>query len=367
MALKNSALIFFVTLIATFHQVEATIVLPELLTKQSVNNIRFLTKDGKFTYYQKRAGSLVYSSNYKAVDILKSNIGTTYTLFATPARKKIAVLQNPYFHNFYSLRAKENIYLLDYGETVPREVGVGTSPTLLLNDSWLSYYDPYSKILNFENTTNAALKFSIKLNNRINPYFTPQVIMSDDNTVYYTDLSEAGIYGVLEFKRNTAVSEIIYKAPNPMMRVEICLNQDQLILGTFGIHFSKNGSTISKAPLPLKNFEKRESIYTSEFNDLGHMVCDFDQNNIAFIQGSGKLTSPNFDIASLNTDTKKITPMSEKKTISNIINMDGILLTQEKGKYFIVKGDVDYRSIDLLKSKSDILPDKLDKKIEEDE
>ena len=46
------------------------------------------------------------------------------------------------------------------------------------------------------------------------------------------------------------------------------------------------------------------------------------------------------------------------KTISNIINMDGILITQEKGKYYIVKGDVDYKNIDTLKAKPDSAPTK---------
>ncbi len=338
----------------TAWSVEPKIILPELLAKQAISNIRFLSKDGKFTYYQKRSGSLLFSTNYNVKEILKGEIGTEYTLFATPARKKIIVLQNLNFHNYYSLRAKLNIFLLNYGESTPREIGTGINPTLLLGDSWLSYYDPYSKILNFENTANASLKFSIKLNNKINPYFIPKVLMSDDNTIYYTDLSEDGVAGVLEFKRSTSKSEIIYKAISAMAKVEICLNQNQLILGVFGIHFSKLGSSISAAPLPLQDFSKRENLYTSELNDLGHLVCDFDKGNIVFVKNYGSANLPEHDIANLNTSDKKITPLSELKTVSNIINMDGTLLTTDKGKYYIVKGDVDYKNIDTLKAKTNI-------------
>lgn len=345
--------------------IEAKIVLPELLTKQAVNNIRFLTKDGKFTYYQKRSGSLLFSTNYKVQEMIKGELGTEYTLFASPARKKIVILQNSNFHNFYSLRAKLNIFLVNYGEATPIEVGSGINPTLLLEDSWLSYYDPYSKTLNFENTANAALKFSIKLNNRINPYFIPRVLMSDENTIYYTDLSEDGTVGVLEFKRNTSKSEIIYKAVSQAIKAEICLNQNHLVLGLFGIHFSKQGSSISRATLPLQDFSKRETLYSSELNDLGHMVCDFDKDNIVFIKNYGDANSPGYDIANLNTSDKKTTMLSELKTVSNIVNMDGILLTQEKGKYYIVKGDVDYKNIDTLKAKPDINPAKKDEDLKE--
>lgn len=366
MALKNKLILYLVLILMAERTAIAAIVLPELLTKQAVDNIRFLTKDGKFTYYQKRSGSLLFSTNYKVQEIMKGQLGTEYTLFATPARKKIVILQNPNFHNFYSLRAKLNIFLLNYGEVTPVEVGAGISPTLLLGDTWLSYYDPYSKILNFENTANMALKFSIKLNNRINPYFVPKVIMSDENTIYYTDLSENGAVGVLEFKRSTSKSEIIFKATSPMIKAEICLNQNFLVLGLFGIHMAKEGSSITRAALPLQDFSKRENLYTSDLNDLGHLVCDFEKDNIAFIKNYGNTSTPSYDIANLNTLDKKITALSELKTVTNIINMDGTLLTQEKGKYYIVKGEVDYKNVDILKAKTESAPANNTEELEND-
>lgn len=358
MALKNSLLLYLVFIATAIRTVEGKIILPELLTKQAVNNIRLLTQDGKFTYYQKRSGSLLFSTNYKVQEMLKGEIGTEYNLISSPARKKIVIVQNQNFHNFYSLRAKLNIFLVDFGESTPREVGSGVSPTLLLDDAWLSYYDPYSKVLNFENTNNLALKFSIKLNNRINPYFVPKVIMADDNTVYYTDLSETGIVGLLEYKRNTSKSEIIFKASAPLIKADICLSGNHLVLGLFGIHFSKQGSSISRAPLPMQDFSKRETLYSSELNDLGHLICDFDKDNIAFIKNYGSTTIPGYDVASLKPSDKTLTPLSELKTISNIINMDGTLLTQEKGKFYILKGNVDYKSSDILNTKSEVAPEK---------
>ena len=352
MALKNNFIINLIIIFLLVSRAEATIILPELLTKQAVTNIRFISRDGKFTYYQKRSGSLFFSTNYKVQEVVKGTLGTEYTLIASPAHKKIVILKNVNFHNLYSLREKLNILLLNYGETTPIEVGMGISPSLLLEDTWLSYYDPYSKILNFENTSNAALKFSIKLNNKINPYFIPIVLMSDENTIYYTDLNEKGIVGVLEYKRNTTKSSLIYKAPSVLVKAEICLNQNHLILGIFGIHFSKSGSSISSAQLPLQDFTKRVNIYASELNDLGQLVCNFDNDNIAFIKNYGNLNSPAYDIASLNSLSKAITPLTELKTVTNILNLDGTLLTQEKGKYYIVKGDVDYKNIDALKNSS---------------
>ena len=115
MASKNKILfyiiLFFSGLINSI-EVQSKIILPELLTKQAVSNIRFLSQDGKFTYYQKRSGSLLFSTNYKVQEVIKGEIGAEYTLFTTPNRFKIAVAQNNNYQNFISLRAKQNIYLI---------------------------------------------------------------------------------------------------------------------------------------------------------------------------------------------------------------------------------------------------------------
>jgi hypothetical protein len=352
MALKNNknAIVYILFFLSILDVAQAKIILPELLTKQAVGNIRFLSQDGKFTYYQKRSGSLLFSSNYKVAEILTGKLGTQYTVIGTSARKKVIVLQNENYHTFYSQRALEKIFLLDFGETTAKEIGTGAAARLHLNDSWISYYDYYSTMLTFEHTTNSALRFTIRLNNRINPYFTPQVIMSDEDTVYYTDLSENGAPGLLQFKRSTKKAEVIYKTTTPMIKAEICLHNNSLIMGLFGINSSTEGSTISKVNLPIADFTKRSLIYKSAINDIGQLVCDYDKNALAFIKNYGTNENYKTDIVELNPETQKLTLLSELNTVTSILNMDGTILALDKGKYFIAKGNNDYKNIDSLKS-----------------
>lgn len=358
MALKNKIFYHIIWLIlanSLSFEVRAKIVLPELLTKQSVSNIRFLSQDGKFTYYQKRSGSLLYSTNYKVQEVIKGELGAEYNLIATPYRLKIAVSQNNNFQNFISMRAKQNIYLITYGETSYRKVGLGIYPKLHVKDLWISYFDAYEKTLFFENTINSVLKFSIKLNNKINPYFIPQVVMSDEDTVYYTDLNENGIPGLIKFKRSTNKTDVLYKANHPSVKFEICQLDSQLIFATFGIRSSTDGTIMSKIPLSSEEFSKREVFYQSEQNDLGHLICNLDNSQVYFIKNYGNKTAPVYEAASVEVGTKNITMLTELKYVTNIINMDGNLLTQDKGKYFIVKGQTDYKTIDSLK----LSPDKI--------
>lgn len=320
---------------------------PELIAKQANENLRLVSADGKFTYYQRRSGSLHFSRNYKIIDVLKSDMGTQYTLFSTPAKKKIIVLQNTTFHTFLSLRMREKIYLLNYGEAIPREIGLGTAPALHLDDSWLSYFDSYSKTIYFEHTLNTALKFSIKLNNKINPYFIPQVIMSDENTVWYTDLSENGVYGLLQYKRNQSKSDIVYKTTTPSVRFEIQKCSKDFIFAEIGYSLSQNGTFIYKSE--FENFSKKEKIYHSDLDDLGHLTCDYNQPIIYFVKNSGTKNLPSYDIAEIDLNTKKVSPVTDTGNMTTVINMDGILLSVDKGKYVIVKGSADLKNVDSLK------------------
>jgi hypothetical protein len=352
MASKNNIfyhIILLSLLCSNAFEANAKIILPELLTKQSVNNIRFLSQDGKFTYYQKRSGSLLFSTNYKVQEVIKGELGAEYNLFATPHRFKIAVLQNNNFQNFISMRAKQNIYLITYGETSYRKVGLGISPKLHVKDMWISYYDSYEKTIFFENTVNSVLKFSIKLNNKINPYFIPQVVMTDDDTIYYTDLNESGNPGLIKYKRSINKTEVLFKAPHPSIKFEICQLDSQLIFATFGIRSSQDGTSMSRISLSTDDFSKRENFYQSEQNDLGHLICNLDNSQVYFIKNYGNKTAPVFEAAAVDVGSKNITLLSELKYVTNLINMDGNLLTLDKGKYYIVKGLTDYKTIDSLK------------------
>ena len=71
--LNKFSLILFITMISgsTFTQ-EIDKPLPVLKTKQSLNNIRFISSDGKLTYFQRRSGDLQLSKNYLNYEIYES-------------------------------------------------------------------------------------------------------------------------------------------------------------------------------------------------------------------------------------------------------------------------------------------------------
>lgn len=356
MALKNNLLLSTLIYFSLFSQLYGKIELHELLTKQEITNIRLITKDGKFTYYQKRSGDFLLSTSYKVNEILKGIPGTDYEVFSTFARKKILITQNFNKHDYYSIRGKLKIFVTDFGGTVAKEIGAGVNPQLHSEDNWVTYFDPFLKKIHIENIENKTLHFSIKLNNEINPYFVPNIVMSNNDLIYYTDLNEEGIPGLFEFNKSINKSSLLYKGESSMEKIELLNCQGALFFGTFGIKNSNLGSKIFKVDFKNFDFQKKEIIYSSENNDSGNLQCLFNNNEIAFIKNTGIKNIKSEDVFKYNFLEKKIFQLSDLKTVTNYINMDGLLLIQDKGKYLVIDGETDYKSIDNLNYKKESKP-----------
>jgi hypothetical protein len=191
--------------------------------------------------------------------------------------------------------------------------------------------------------------------------------MADENTIYYTDLGDAGIPGVIEYKRNTTKTDIVFKAITPMVKFELCFDHATLFFSQYGINANPEGTSIAQIAYPFKDFKQRDIFYTSKLNDLGHMVCSYLEDSLYFIKNTGSAEIGAFDIAEFNFASKKLSFLTEHKTATSLVNMDGTLLTYDHGSYFILKGKTDFKTTDSLKSKESILENESNSPKENDE
>jgi len=342
MALNKTRFLFISIIAITSFSLKAFDRLPILLAKQASNNLRFISNDGKYTYYQRASGSLLLSTNYKVSEVIKSSTGTQFEIIASPARKKLILSQNEHFHHYFSLRQELSLYSLNFGETTPTLVGKGINPKLHREDSWMTYYSPSKRSLLFTNLQSSLLKFEIKLSNKINPYFIPEVVMPDDDRVLYTDLNNEGISAVIDFKRGTGKIIPFLKVNSAFQKLELCLNEKSLFIAQFGIAGSALGSSITRYPLNNLIPQEGKVIYQSERDDLGHMICNFNQEKIYFIQNkTNKNDKEVFEVVAQNLLDKTITTLSSVQFPTQILNMDGTLLLQMNGKTFILEGNND--------------------------
>lgn len=316
--------------------------LPVLIGKQASNNLRFITHDGKFTYYQRSSGSFLLSTNYKVTEVMKNVPGSQYEVVASPARKKLLFSVNDNFHKYFSLRQELSLYTLNFGETSPSLLGKGLNPRLHLNDLWASYFSPSKGSLVFTNLQSSLLKFSLTLGNKINPYFIPEAVMVDEDRVLYTDLNSEGVPGVIDFKRGTGRLSPFLKVNSPLQKLELCLSETSLYIGQFGLARSNLGSSITKYPRSNLIPQEGKVIYQSEKDDLGHLVCNFSNDKIYFIQNkTQKKNKEYYEAVSLSVNEGEIKTLSALQFPTQIINMDGTLLLPFNGKTYILEGNND--------------------------
>lgn len=311
--------------------------LPVLAAKQSPHTVRLITKDGKLSFYQRATGSLFMSTNYDIFEILKSKKHTNYLLYSSPARKKIIIEQNENFHNYYGIRKLKNIYQLDWGKTKPKMLGKGLNPVLHLDDSWCSFFDPYTNTIHIKPLDNGKLADEIKIYNRSNPYFVPTVVMLSPDKVLFTDLNNRGIAGVIEYDRKEKKLSARYKAKTINEKIELCKTDNNLFVGIFSINDSPVGTTIFKTSPSKPEFDDLAAIYKSQQNDPGNMICDLDNEHIYFIQNL-TMQKEKWEAVSLNINDSKVSVLTNINQATQIANMDGRLLLPYRGTIYLLKG-----------------------------
>ena len=318
--------------------------LPEFITKQDASNLRFVSRDGKFTYYQRRSGALLMSTNYNVKKILQGKMNSHYLVASSPTRKKLLITEDENFHTFLSLRKLKKIYTANFDGDNLTLLGEGVNPRLHLDDSRVSFYNPYKKIITIARAHIAGSQHHINIMAGRNPYFYPQIAMLDVNTIFFTDLNKRGLPGIIKYSKNDKKLVNIYKIPTQNKKIELCKKGNQIIVGEFGLDPIESHSHISLLTPPEY---KRTIVYKSEYNDVGNMVCSIKGNFVYFI----KRLSSGTEAARLNLESRSVEIISDISHATQIVDMDSNLLLPYQGKYYILLGENDMTQFDLLKKR----------------
>lgn len=336
----QSISLHFVFLLAVLFSLNSFSKLPELKTKQTLKNIRFITNDGKFTYYQQNNGELQLSTNYANEIVLSKKKFTNFYMYSSEHRKKLIVEVNEDYHTNLNFNSLNELYSLNLGETKPIKIGEGTAPKLNINDTWISYFNNKDGEIIAKNLALAAKNITIKLRNKLNPFFIPEHFMATPDTLFYTDINDQGFMALLMYSIADKKYTPVYKTKFKGMRIEACLIGDNIYLGEFSYDFMNKGSSIYKIPIfGNSNFKKKTNIYSSQLDDLGNMTCNKDE--IYFIKTldfNKELNIKKSEVALLNLKSNEIKVITDFNYVTNIVNMDQIILIPFRDKYFVAKG-----------------------------
>lgn len=327
--------------------------LPELVTKQSVNNIRYISLDGKFTYYKRRSGQLMVSSNFDSLKIVDGSPTDDYRVQIGPAKKLITFEKIQSFYMNHNMRSDNEIYISQKDGTQTEKIGMGTSPQLHQSDRWLSYFSTYEQVLNLQSLFIKDKKYQIKLANKVNPYFQPEVLFLSEEEILYTDINAVGEQSIIFFNLVNKNSKVLLPPLKKGIKIELCQSNDSLFIGEFPqVAGLKHSRIVRLAKKDYQTPEKMEELYISKQPDTGNLICNIKKNKVHFIK---EIASKDFgktqNVAELDVQSKKIKPITSFRIVTQMINMDGRLIVPYYGKYYVAVGPTKNKS-DYLKEDS---------------
>jgi hypothetical protein len=316
--------------VAQLHSAE----LPQFITKQSSENIRFLSSDSKFTYFQNNSGTLFLSTNYKNEEILVAPKSTQYNMIGSVDRKYLLISKDETFHSVFTPLKSLTIYLIKYGDKTAKKIGEGVNPKLHMNDTWLSFYVPETKSIQIISTQLNDISFSIKTINQLNPFFIPEIVMFSNEDIFYTDLNENGIAGLIKFSKSSKKSSIIYKANSQEDKLELCKCNDQLLIGIFPLNTQGRQSSIFKTPVQKNVSLDIKKFYSNSEKDLGKMICV--DEDLYFIKTDFELGRRKYNVYKTPTDKLALSKLTDLNFVSQIVLQEDKILVPYQDKTYVI-------------------------------
>ncbi len=312
----------------------------ELETKQASNNLRYVSSDGKVTYYQNRSGTLSYSTNYSNLELIKSPKHTQYSVHVSNSKKKVLVSADETYYSKMNFNKLKSIYIIDYAKEKAKEIGKGVDPQLHLNDLYASFYNPNSKLITLYNTSTKTKK-SFKVFNNLAPFFRPKVELITTNELLFTDINKSGETAILNYSFISKKFIPVFKSKLKNSHLNFCINNQKAIVFESSANNLKPQTNIYTIDLfNNDSFKKRNLIYSSIFNDIGNLLCN--NNSIFFIKTIGvkqNLNSQTSDIVKIDLQTNILKRFESDINPTQLLKMDSLILTPKNGKLFLVEGN----------------------------
>jgi hypothetical protein len=353
--IKASICLLFLT-IGTLYSLEVLgkSVLPKLKTKQSILNIRYLSNDGKTTYFQNGSGEFFHSKNFKNKKLLSLKKRSHFLTFVSQTKKRIAVEVDQSFHDNLNFNKLNDIYVGEFDGKELYNLGKGISPKLHLQDKWLSFFNPINKEITFTNLENPKEKVNLVLMNKVNPYFRPITAVVGE-LLLYSDINKKGYSAIMSYNRVTKQFAPILKTKAPGMKVEICFLNNVMVIGEFSLYDLNRGGSISVIDtFSDPKLAAPQIVYSSSLSDIGNLRCQMSEKKVFFIKSLQEDLRINYrisEVVSLDIGTGAVKLRSDLKKVTQILKLDDRLLIPMRGDFYVVSGQSGLENTNFLNNK----------------
>ena len=307
-----------------------------LATKQSIKNIRFISESGKFTYYSRRSGSLILSTNFDAKTILDGEMGDSYIISGSVSENILIIEKLTQFHHRFSPTRLHQLYTIRPDGTDLKKMAKGRYPKIHMNGKWMSYVDLEKRQLVLQNLEIKSQNYKINLLASHAPLHNPERVFLDQENFLYTDITSEGNHQLIKF--NPLKQKFIKQMSFPKMSlIQLCQMKNQVFL-FLGNKLELGGSKIFKLPVITEKFRFQTPFYTSAFKDLGSLYCSKKFNKLFIVKAYKALDEINHDIFEVDPQTGKAQQVTNLRHLHQFFTMDQQILVHHNGETYVAKG-----------------------------
>lgn len=312
--------------------------LQQIISKQALYNIRFVSNDSSFTIYQKHTGGLFLSTNYSVKKILDSTENSQFTVLGKQNIKNIIISKKEGFHSEFNPNKDEEIYVFPYNlDGDAQFIGSGINPQFHLNGEYISYVNKSENKLIIQKLSLPKKSFELTLPESPNPFFMENTIIPNENTILISWQNSSGINELIKTDFEAKNIKILKKLNSYFSKIEMCLIDNNIYV--FENNYIGQVSQGSFLSMINEMDAKETKLYSSNFTDLGQINCNIEKDYIYFIKNFSETEKYYFDVAKINLKTKEILRLTNEDYITNIFEMDGRLIAVNNGEQMLLIGE----------------------------
>jgi len=309
--------------------------LVELTTKQNIQTLKYFYKKDDSNFYMKGKDSLAFSSNYKSIPVLTDKIASEYGV-ATANNNIFLVWKKFDSHRMLAPNSDAEIYLFEVKTKSIEKLGKGVSPKFLRDGRYISYYSMAKKEIVVINRYNRAKTYRIKVNSK-SPYYIPSYVLSDLDSLYYTDTNDKMLTGILKVDLDTKKRETLYKTNQYSINLELCSTKDNLYI-LESASGTDSFTNLYKLSFLEKDISKRDFLFQSSKGPAHSMICDNSTDSIFMIKTLKGLSGNISEVISYNMKEKKAYVHSDLKFVTSLLQIEEKLYIPFRKKVFLLDG-----------------------------
>jgi hypothetical protein len=305
----------------------------EFTAKQNLQTLRHFFKQNDSNFYMKGKDTLSFSSNYKALPVLKDEISSDYGV-STIDNQNFLIWKKFDLHRRLSPNKDAEIFLFNSSTKDIERIGKGSYPKFLRGGKYISFYAYEKKQIVIINNENRNKVSRIRINAK-SPYFVPSYELSALDNVYYTDINDKMFSGILTYNLETKKRETLYKTNQYAINIDLCSTKDNLYILESAANKNSFANLYRLSHIE-KDISKRDFLFQSSKGPAHSLKCNIEKERVYMIKTLSGLSGDITEVVSYDFKSKKAFVHTDLKFVTNLISIEDKLYVPYRKKVYVL-------------------------------